>query len=103
MTERERLFCEWYVSTGNATISAKKAGYSEKSARNQGYRLMKKDEIQIYIKEKIQKEAEDIPSNDEIKRFWADLMMNGETDAIKLSASDKLAKAKGMYRSDDWD
>lgn len=101
LTDKQRLFCEWYVSTGNATESAKKAGYSEKSASNQGCRLMKNDEIQKFIKEKQHKLAESVIDNDELLAFWARIMRdNGEKMSNRLTASNNIAKMIGAYRDD---
>lgn len=102
LTQKQILFCKWYASTQNATKSAIKAGYSEKSAYSQGHRLLKNVEIQNFIKEEVQKIAEDIPENDEILQFWADIMRDSSAKMpYRITASNNLAKAKGMYR-DDW-
>lgn len=55
LNKRQRTFAEAYaipgtVCYGNATKSAIKAGYSEKTAYSQGQRMLKNDEIQSYIK-----------------------------------------------------
>ncbi|RIL72739.1 terminase small subunit [Staphylococcus devriesei] len=55
LNKRQRTFAEAYAIPGtecygNATKSAIKAGYSERSAYNTGQRMMKNDEIQEYIK-----------------------------------------------------
>lgn len=49
MTAKQKRFCEEFVKTGNATQSAIKAGYSEKSANEQGARLLAKVSIKSYI------------------------------------------------------
>lgn len=55
LNKRQRTFAEAYAIPGtecygNATKSAIKAGYSEKTAYSQGQRMLKKDEMQSYIK-----------------------------------------------------
>ena len=50
LNPRERRFCESYLKTGKKEQSAIEAGYSEKSARTQATRLLKKDEILAYIR-----------------------------------------------------
>jgi len=55
LNKRQRTFAEAYaipgtVCYGNATKSAIRAGYSEKTAYSQGQRMLKNDEIQSYIK-----------------------------------------------------
>ncbi len=49
MTAKQKRFCEEFVKTGNATQSAIKAGYSEKTANEQGARLLAKVSIKSYI------------------------------------------------------
>ena len=49
MTARQKRFCEEFVKTGNATQSAKDAGYSEKTAYSTGQRMLKNVEVQSYI------------------------------------------------------
>ncbi|KKI54744.1 phage terminase small subunit [Staphylococcus pasteuri] len=55
LNKRQRTFAEAYaipgtVCYGNATKSAIKAGYSEKTAYSQGQRMLNNDEVQSYIK-----------------------------------------------------
>ena len=42
LTEQQKRFIEYFSQTGNATQSAIKAGYSEKTAEQQGYELKNK-------------------------------------------------------------
>lgn len=49
LTERQKLFCELYLTNGNATKSASLAGYSEKTAHAQGSRLLKNPKITKYL------------------------------------------------------
>lgn len=42
LTEKQKAFIEHYSQTGNAKASAIKAGYSEKTAEQQGYELKNK-------------------------------------------------------------
>ena len=51
MDPREFKFCVEYSVIGNATASAKEAGFPEKSAHVAGSRLLKKDYIQAKIAE----------------------------------------------------
>ncbi len=51
MTERQERFCQEYVRCGNATQSAISAGYSERSAKQVGSRLMTNVDLQNRIKE----------------------------------------------------
>ena len=42
LTDKQKMFIEYFSQTGNATQSAIKAGYSEKTAEQQGYELKNK-------------------------------------------------------------
>ncbi|MEX2643744.1 MAG: terminase small subunit [Acetobacterales bacterium] len=48
---RQEAFCHHYVLTGNATKSAVAAGYSPRSARSLGYRMLTNDDILDRIRE----------------------------------------------------
>lgn len=50
MLPRQKRFCEEFVKSGNATQSAKDAGYSEKTAYSTGQRMLKNVEVQSYIR-----------------------------------------------------
>jgi len=51
LSSKQKRFCQEYVIDSNATRSAMRSGYSEKTARSQGQRLLTKVDIQKYIKE----------------------------------------------------
>ena len=50
MTERQKRFCAYYAASGNAADAARMAGYSPKTARSQGQRLLTKVDILKYIR-----------------------------------------------------
>ena len=56
--DQEDLFCNNYIIHFNATQSAKDAGYSIKSARELGYRLLRNVHIQVKIKQLIDKRTD---------------------------------------------
>lgn len=51
MTARQERFCQEFAKTGNATLSAMNAGYSEKTANEQGARLLANVSVQERIRE----------------------------------------------------
>ena len=51
LNARQKAFCEYYVASGNATESARRAGYSENYATNRIHELMKNVGICGYIEE----------------------------------------------------
>ena len=52
MNERQKRFADEYIISKNATKSAIKAGYSEKTSYSIGHKLLKKAEISEYIKKR---------------------------------------------------
>lgn len=55
MNERQKKFAEYYAQCGNATKSAKKAGYSDKFAGQNADKLLKNTKIAQYIGELTEK------------------------------------------------
>ena len=45
LSEKQERFAQAYILHRNATEAAKTAGYASRSAYNQGYRMLKNDEI----------------------------------------------------------
>lgn len=99
MNEKQRRFAEFYANNPNATQAAMTAGYSERTARSQGQRLLTNVDIQEYIKELQEKAAVNrIASISQTKAFWSDIMNNPkEKTSDRLKASELLAKAAGVF------
>lgn len=51
MTSKMKKFCLEYANSGNATKSAKNAGYSEKTAKSQGERLLRNPEVKAFLQQ----------------------------------------------------
>ncbi|QPC82101.1 terminase small subunit [Phototrophicus methaneseepsis] len=51
---RKQIFAEAWLRSKNQTAAAVEAGYSARSAYNQGYRLMKDDDVQEYIRARME-------------------------------------------------
>lgn len=60
LTKKQKKFCDEYMKTGNATQSAKNAGYSKDTAYSIGNRMLKNVEVISYLKEKQNDEELDI-------------------------------------------
>ena len=56
LTEKQKRFIDYYIETGNATEAARRAGYSEKTAKQIGSENLTK--LDFFIKERL-KELED--------------------------------------------
>jgi len=84
LTERKKLFCDYYIISLNATDAARKAGYSSKSAnglKNKAYKLMKEPDIKEYIAERLkQKEADLIVKQDDILKYLSGCVLGLEKE-----------------------
>lgn len=54
LTLKQRRFADEYIISGNATEAAIKAGYSEKTARSQGQRLLTNVDISEFLKNRME-------------------------------------------------
>ena len=69
LTDKQKRFVEEYLVDLNATQAAIRAGYSEKTAMEQGYQLLQKTSVQKAIEEAQNKRLERIQiSQDEVIR-----------------------------------
>ena len=99
LNARQKSFCEFYVANGNATESAIKARYSEKTARSIGQRLLTNADIKKYIKELREKTKNSrIMTAIERREFLTEVIKNGkEKIQDRLKALDILNKMDGEY------
>lgn len=51
LTSRQERFCQAFVVYATASTAAAEAGYSRKSSRKQGYRLLRTDRIRARVRE----------------------------------------------------
>lgn len=105
MNQRQRAFCEAYLLSGNATEAAIKAGYSPKSARSVGQRLLTYVDIREYLADRnAEIMAENTATLEEIRSFWTTTMRDQEAkQADRLKASELLSKALLLERSREED
>lgn len=88
LTEKERIFADEYIKTTNATQSAIKAGYSEKTASSKGSQLLRKVKVRQYIDEVMDKRSKNtIATADEVLQYLSRVMNGEEKDAFGLDAS----------------
>lgn len=88
LTEKERIFADEYIKTTNATQSAIKAGYSEKSASSKGSQLLRKVKVRKYIDDVMEKRSKNtIATADEVLEYLTKVMNGEEKDAFDLDTS----------------
>lgn len=105
-----KLVATYYCGecAGNAEKSAIKAGYSEKYARGNAYKLVARKDVQEYIAYLRYLQDTD-PANpalhiatlNEIQGFWSNVMNSAEWEMKdRLRASENLAKAQGAFNNE---
>ena len=88
LTEKEHIFADEYIKTTNATQSAIKAGYSEKTASSKGSQLLRKVKVRQYIDEVMDKRSKNtIATADEVLQYLSRVMNGEEKDAFGLDVS----------------
>ena len=104
MTRKQELFIKHYVLTSNATESAKKAGYSQRTAYSSGQRLLKDVEIKSRIDAEFERIVSDLDmSEEDIKSEFSKIAKGeGKFQAKdRLHALDSLARIKGMFKENE--
>lgn len=88
LNDQQIAFCEHYVATLNATQAAIDAGYSEKTARQQGSRLLTNANIKVFIDALLQElENQRIAKADEVLQFLTAAMRGEVKDSFDLDPS----------------
>ena len=101
LTPKQKVFAEEYIKCGNATEAARKAGYSEKAARQIATENLSKPSISEYIRQRMeQMDAQRVASADEVMRFFSSVMRGEVMDQFGLEASldTRLSAGKELMR-----
>lgn len=89
LTQKQRLFADEYIKSGNATQSALKAGYSPKTVRSIGQENLTKPDIKAYIDAKMTEiESHKIADAKEVLEFYTRVLRKEETEPEKLMDED---------------
>ena len=94
---KELKFAEEWLMTTNATQSAIKAGYSERTAYSAGNRLLKKVDVKQYIDERLAEMQESsIADTNEVMQFLSSTMRGDIPDQFGLdpALNDRLKAAE---------
>ena len=94
LTEKQERFAQAYVLHRNATEAAKTAGYSARSAYNQGYRMLKNGEIAERITDLESELVTNIDVIDEIESQYTFAKANGHTNSA-IKALELLSRVRG--------
>lgn len=103
LNEKQKAFCEYYASSFNATESAKRAGYSKKTARSIGQRLLTYVDVQKYLAELLNKaKTSRIADITEILEFFSETMRNKALiPKDRLKAAELLRESVGNVPSEE--
>lgn len=75
LTEKQKRFADFYIESANAEESAKRAGYSEATARGHSHTMLQNVAIKTYIDERIaEKDAKRIAKQDEVLEFLSNVL-----------------------------
>ena len=115
MNERQKRFVDEYIICANATQAAIKAGYSKRSARQIGEKLLTKHDISVQVKERLgQMESKRLADAQEVLEFLSAVIRGQVTEKFitqsgkefeiplkgydRIAAADKLLKVYGEYK-----
>lgn len=105
LTQKQKVFCEEYIKTGNASDAARKAGYSPKTAPFIGAENLKKPQISAYIKSRLdEQDAALVADANEVLRFYSAVMRGEIRDQFGLdpSLADIIEFITGVFTG-DWE
>lgn len=83
MTPRQQKFCDEYLISGNATEAAIKAGYSRKTAKSIGQRLLTFVDLKQYIDAELEKlHSAKIADAEEVMKYLTSVMRGEHTEQV---------------------
>ncbi|MFC4426216.1 terminase small subunit [Deinococcus navajonensis] len=99
LTPQHRAFAEAYAQSGDASKAALAAGYAPSGTKNQGHRLLKREDVGAYLRALANAtHGERIATLTELREFWTGTMREAEYDMRdRLKASEMLGKSFGAF------
>ena len=93
LTLKQQRFADEYISTGNATQSAIKAGYSKKTAAVMAAQNLTKLNIKLYIDERLKElEALAIAKQEEVLKYLTSLMRGEQKEETLMGEGEGYQK-----------
>ena len=100
MNIKQEKFCKVYAVSGNGK-SAYEAVYTKASVQTctvNASKLLKREDIKLYIEKLVKENYAGLPSSDDITHFWKSVMLDEEIDIdIRLMASKYIATSMNMF------
>lgn len=97
LTPKQKAFAEYYIETGNATESARKAGYKGKNLNRIASENLSKLDIKSYIDEKMKElESKRIAKAEEVLEYLTRVLRGEETEQVVVTENigDFMSEAK---------
>lgn len=83
MNAKQKRFCDEYLIDSNATQAAIRAGYSPKTANEQGNRLLANVSIKTYIEEQLEKiHSEKTADAQEVMEYLSSVMRGEQKEQV---------------------
>lgn len=101
MNEKQMKFCEEYIRTRDTRASAIYAGYSSKTAKTQGAKILAMEEVALYLEEQFKITTEErVAGVEEVMKFWTEAMKERGVDSegntfisnMQMKASENIMK-----------
>lgn len=90
LTEKQFLFCEAYLRTGNKAESAREAGYSGQNLTSVGSRMLTSNNVKRYFRERQEKfDSERIADANEVLAYFTKIMRDED---INISERTRCAE-----------
>lgn len=97
MNEKQKRFCDEYLIDCNATQAAIRAGYSPKTANEQGSRLLANISIKAYIDEQLERlHNEKTADAREVLEYLTAVMRGEYTEQVLRLAGDGVQEISGI-------
>lgn len=85
LNQRQKMFADEYLVTGNIYQSAIKAGYSENYAKGNSAKLLENESIKAYIDERLKQiESSKIADASEVMRYLTSVMRNETKEEVPV-------------------
>ena len=83
ITERQRRFIDYYLELGNQVQAAIKAGYSERYARDQAFKILEMPAVKEYYEDRLQEiESKRVADAEEVMEYLTSVMRGEETEEM---------------------
>lgn len=95
LTKKQQAFCDYYIESLNATEAAKRAGYSNKTAKEMGSENLTKPHLREYIDRILaKKDRERIADQDEVLELLTSIARGEETEEVIFSTMAGIKRLK---------